>query len=163
MTRAHSCARIAIVSLLMSGCGPSLRETPDRRSDDAHSIRDSETAWNRDLGRNDVERLVSRYADDATLLMPHTPPASGREAIRTALKQAVQDGNFSLRLENSRIEVARSGDLAYSEGTYEASNTDASGKTVSDTGTYVIVYRKADTGWKAIADIRTSSVPAAAK
>src|SRR6266567_110564 len=70
---------------------------------------------------------VDRRADDAVLMVPNVPAAAGKEAIRNALKQIVQDGNFSLKLENPNIEVARDGDLAWSHGTYSASFTDPAG------------------------------------
>ena len=147
--------------IVLSGCNQTPTAPVDRRGADARTIRDMETAVNRDFARNDVERLVSRYTEDAVLLAPNFPPATGKESIRNAVKQTVQDGKFSLKLTNSHVEVARDGDLAYSHGTYETSFTDpTSSRQVRDQGTYVIVYRRqADKLWKAAAEIRTSSVP----
>src|SRR4051794_16907655 len=152
---------LAAVLVTFSGCARTPSLPPDHRAEDTRLIRDGETAWNRDYTRNDVERLVSRYSEDATLMAPNVPPASGTEAIRAALKQTVQDGNFSMRFESSHVEVSRIGDLAFAQGNYHATRTDAAGRNpVNDTGTYVMVYRKQPDGvWKAVADIRTSSLP----
>jgi len=134
---------------------------PDRRALEVRNLRDFETAWNRDFTRLDVERLASRYAADATLQLPNAPPAAGGEAIREAWKAAVQDGSFSMRMASSRIEVSRSGDLAYAQGAYTATQTDPdNGQKMRDTGTYVIVYRKTPGDpWKVVSDIRTRTAP----
>jgi uncharacterized protein (TIGR02246 family) len=147
--------------ILLSGCAQSPNAPADHRAGDGRTIRDLEIAWNRDFTTSDVERLVSRYSDDAVLMLPNLPPATGKEAIRDALKQMVQDGNFSLKLENPIVEVARDGDLAWSHGTYRASFTEPGGnRRIQDQGSYVIAYRRQTDGlWKAVADIRTSSVP----
>jgi ketosteroid isomerase-like protein len=152
---------LAAVIVTLSGCAPTPSLPPDLRAEDTRKIRDGETAWNRDYTRKDVERLTSRYSEDATLMAPNVPAASGTQAIRAALKQAMEDGNFSMSFESSHVEVSLSGDLAFAQGNYHATRTDVAGsKPVNDTGMYVMVYRKQPDGvWKAVADIRTSSLP----
>jgi ketosteroid isomerase-like protein len=54
----------------------------------------------------------------------------------------------------SKIEAARSGDLAYEQGTFEESFKDGDGKPVHVVGKYVVVWKKQSNGqWKAIVDI----------
>ncbi|HTA95878.1 MAG TPA: DUF4440 domain-containing protein, partial [Verrucomicrobiae bacterium] len=54
----------------------------------------------------------------------------------------------------SKVEVARSGDLAYDTGAYSFTRNDASGKPVTATGKYLVVWKKqADGKWKVIQDI----------
>ena len=69
----------------------------------------------------------------------------------------MQDGNFGMWLESSRIEVSQSLDMAWSAGTYTASMTDpASGKRVREAGAFAVVYRRnADSLWKVAIDSRT--------
>ena len=139
----------------LAGCRSAPTAPPDRRNLEARNLRDFENAWNRDFTRLDVERLVSRYAEDATLVLPTTSPATGSEAIRLAWKAAVQDGNFSMKMDSQRIEVARSSDLAFSQGNYTATTTDpVTAKEIHENGIYVIVYRKTGTVWKAVVDTR---------
>ena len=160
MARLHTLA-VAAALVAGSACRQTATTPTDRRPLEARVIRDFEIAWNRDFTRLDVERLVSRYTDDATLLLPNTPPAAGGQAIRATWKTAVQDGNFSMQLETAQVEVSRSGDLAYSQGAYTGALTDpATSKRMRDTGTYVHVYRKAaDNTWKVVTDIHTNSEP----
>jgi ketosteroid isomerase-like protein len=54
----------------------------------------------------------------------------------------------------TKVEVARSGDLAYEIGTFEESFKDAGGSPVKVVGKYVVVWKKQPGGeWKAIIDI----------
>ena len=62
----------------------------------------------------------------------------------------------------TRVEVAKSGDMAYVSGTYEVTVNDASGKPVNDRGKYLEVWKKqADGKWKCGADIWNSDLPVA--
>ena len=52
------------------------------------------------------------------------------------------------------VEVARSEDLAWEHGTYEFATTDKKGKTTTDKGKYLTVWKKqADGSWKVVADM----------
>jgi hypothetical protein len=58
----------------------------------------------------------------------------------------------------TKVEVAKSGDLAYVSGTYEETMTDASGKSVKDHGKYVEVWKKQDMeGRSRYLELRSSS------
>jgi ketosteroid isomerase-like protein len=62
----------------------------------------------------------------------------------------------------TRVEVAKSGDMAYVSGTYDWVARDASGKQIKDTGKYLEVWEKqADGTWKCGADCWNSDLPAA--
>jgi ketosteroid isomerase-like protein len=88
---------------------------------------------------------------------------SGKDAIRAGMKEAIADPKFALDLRTVKVEVAKDGDLAYSQGTYSFTGTDAkSKKAVSETGRYVEVYKKqADGSWKVVEDINSPEAPAA--
>jgi uncharacterized protein (TIGR02246 family) len=118
--------------------------------------------WVRHWSTRDAERIVARYAEDATVMAPNTTPAIGREAIREIIKQFVRDGNFAVTFEVLHVEVARSGDLGYAEGSYTLVTTNlATKQPLTDRGTYLRVYRKQlDGAWKVLRDMRTSSLTA---
>ncbi len=71
------------------------------------------------------------------------------------------DPAMSLKFQATKTDVAKSGDLAYTQGTYTLTLTDPkTKKIITDHGSYVTTYRKqADGTWKAVADIATSEVP----
>ncbi len=157
-------ARSAVLSFIaLSSCAPSPAVPPDTRDADAKAIRDGEVAWNNDWATKDIDRIASHYADDASVEIPNIPIMTGKDAIRTGLKQLVADSNLALTFQASQVEVAKAGDLAYSRGTYSMTMTDPSSKqAVTEKGKYVTVYRKQPDGsWKAVQDINNADSPAA--
>ena len=70
---------------------------------------------------------------------------------------------MSLTFQASKVDVAKSGELGYTQGSYKMTVTDpVTHKVVNDHGSYVTAYRKqAEGSWKAVSDIATSEVPPA--
>jgi len=128
---------------------------------DVQAIRDTESQWNQDYLSRDPEKLAAYYADDAVLMAPGMASVAGHENIHTLLKTMTADPALSLKFQAQKIEVAQSGDLGYSQGSYLMDFTDPqTKKVVHDHGSYVTTYRKQTDGkWKAVADIATSEVP----
>ena len=134
----------------------------DTRAADEKAIRDGEVAWSTDFGSKDVDKIVSHYADNATVMLPGMPLINGKDAIRDGFNQVMRDKNFSLTFTTSAAEVSKGGDLAYTQGTYTMMETDPkTKKPVMEKGKYVTVYKKqADGSWKAIEDINNADAPA---
>ncbi|HEY6376745.1 MAG TPA: DUF4440 domain-containing protein, partial [Edaphobacter sp.] len=97
----------------------------------------------------------------AVLMGPGMPASHGKDAIRTTIKEMVSDPAVALQFQSSKAEVAKDGDIAYTQGSYTMTMTDPQSKQViHDHGSYVTTYRKQTDGtWKAVADIATSEVP----
>jgi uncharacterized protein (TIGR02246 family) len=150
------CAATAI-ALTMTACN----QATGSHDTDIKALNDNETQWNQDFASKDVDKIVAHYADDAILMNPGMPSSSGKDAIRNNLKQMVSDPALSLKFRATKVEVAKSGDVAYTQGSYTLTMTDPQTKQViNDHGSYVTTYRKQPDGaWKAVADIATSEVP----
>jgi uncharacterized protein (TIGR02246 family) len=144
---------------LLAGCSSSMATAT--RSADVRAIQELEAAWARDIKAKNLEKWVSYYAEDGSILLPHSPPVTGRDNIREALRSRIADPNFSLVFHPSTIEVSEN--LAYSRGVYEITRTDWRTKApVTDQGKYVTVYkRQPDGSWKAVQDMASSDMPAA--
>jgi uncharacterized protein (TIGR02246 family) len=157
MKRFATLCALTTMALTMTACN----RTPDTHDADVKAIQDKEAQWNQDYAAKDNDKIVAHYADDAVLMVPGTPSSSGREAIRAALKEMVSDPALSLRFLANKVEVAKSGDVAYTQGIYTLNVTDPRTKQIiHDHGSYVTTYRKQPDGtWKAVADIATSDVP----
>ena len=149
---------LAALAMVLASCTPA---PPDTREADTKALQANETQWNADWVTKDLEKLMAHYADDATLLTTGMPASSGKDAIRKALQGMVGDPAMSLKFQASKVEVAKGGDIGYTQGTYALTMTDPNSKQViNDHGSYVTTYRKqADGSWKAVADIATSEVP----
>jgi len=154
----------AAMALAMTACNQApapAAATPDTRDADTKAISDNESQWNSDWAAKDADKLAAHYADDAVLMAPGMEPLKGRDAIRSGLSGMTSDKALSLKFKASKVEVSKSGDVAYTQGDYQMTMTDpATHKVMNDHGTYVTTYRKqGDGSWKAVADIATSSVP----
>jgi uncharacterized protein (TIGR02246 family) len=151
---------LTMMMTTMTACNQA-PDTHDTHDADVKAIQADETQWNQDYAAKDQDKIVAHYADDAVLMVPGMPSLSGREAIRGALKQMISDPALALKFQTSRVEVAKSGDVAYVQGAYTLAVTDpATRQVINDHGSYVTTYRKQPDGaWKAVADIASSEVP----
>lgn len=120
----------------------------------AAQIKAEEAQWQKDYAAKDADALAAHYANDATLLEPGAPPAVTASDRRKSILAMIGDPNFSLTFAADWVEVAKSGDLAYSRGHYTIRLTDkATNKPVTSDGTYVTVWQKRDDAWKAVEDV----------
>jgi len=154
---ATGCGALALI-LFASSCGPS---TPkDTRAADETTIRNLDAQWAKSAAAKDVDATVGYYSDDASLLAPNAPIASDKQSIRASWT-ALLGPDSSLTWQATKVEVARSSDLAYVMGTYQLAMKDAQGKPANDTGKFVEVWKKqADGNWKTVVDIFNSDLPA---
>jgi ketosteroid isomerase-like protein len=128
---------------------------------DEAALRKLDDEWSKAAGSRDVEKTISYYSDDAVVMPPNIPTLTGKEPIRTLWKSMLGSPDFSGGWKAAKVEVARSGDLAYVSGSYEFNEKDDSGKPITDKGKYLEVWKKqADGSWKCIADMFNSDQPA---
>ncbi len=110
--------------------------------------------WSKAAATRDAERVASFYAEDAIAYPPNEPIAIGRPAAKKVWAAYFADETFTISWKTVHAAVAKSGDLGYTAGTYEASFKGPDGKQVSEKGKYVCTWRKQKDGtWKAIHDI----------
>lgn len=159
----HFRTHVAVLLLLLVvtlACQQQPAPPPDTRAADESAIRVAETEWSNRAFAKDLEGILSYYAEDASMLTPNAPIATGREAIRKAWSEMLALPSLALSWQTVKVEVARSGDLAYTYGSYEMSVNDPKGKPVKDLGKYATVWKKqADGSWKAVVDIFNSDQP----
>jgi len=124
------------------------------RSSDEVAIRETVAAWSEAAGSKNLDKCVSFYTEDASVLPFNAPIATGRDQIRNVWSQLMSNPGYSLHFGPTKIEVARSADLAYEIGTFELTMADQTGKSAASRGKYVVAWRKQANGeWKAAADI----------
>jgi uncharacterized protein (TIGR02246 family) len=147
-------ASIALVFLL-AGCNSTPPpKTPNTRAE-AKAVRDTEAAWTRAINTRDIEKATAYYAEDASVLLPGKPVVTGKASIQRLLKPYLDDKNFAQSCTTDMAEVAKSGDMAYTQGTCSMTTTNPkTQKTVTEKNKYVGVYMKqSDGSWKCVADI----------
>jgi ketosteroid isomerase-like protein len=127
------------------------------------ALRDADAAWSKAAESKDLDKTVSYYSADATVLPPNAPAATTKEAIRKIWQDMLASSGLVISWKATKVEVAKSGDLGFVSGTYELTMNDASGKPVTDKGKYVEVWeKKADGKWKCGTDTWNSDLPASA-
>jgi len=147
----------ALVAATLTACN----QPSGNHDADVKALHDTETQWNQDYASRDVDKIMSHYADDAVLMVPGTPVSVGKAVIREGVKSMAADPRMALKFTASKVEVAKSGDVAWTQGSYTLTVTDPETKQViNDHGSYVTTYSKQPDGsWKAVADIVASEVP----
>ena len=158
MKRIAALTAATAIACTLIACSSQPADTHDA---DVKAIQAAETQWNQDYAAKDTTKILAHYADDAVLMTPGMPSSHGITAVSTAVKEMVADPALALKFQSSKVEVAKSGDIGYTQGIYTMVMTDpASKQVIHDHGTYVTTYRKQTDGtWKAVADIATSEVP----
>ena len=143
----------AFALLLIAGVSLSIAQkaNPD---DDEQAIRKLDKEWSAAAQTKDVDKTVSFYSDDASALPFNAPIATGKDQIRQVWAHLTSLPGFALTFGPTKIEVAKSGDLAYDLGTFELKTNDAQGNVNTEVGKYVVVWKKQpDKQWKAIIDM----------
>jgi ketosteroid isomerase-like protein len=124
------------------------------RSSDEIAIRDTAAAWSEAAGAKDLDGCLSFYSDDASVLPFNAPICTDKAQIRQLWSQLMSNPDYSLRFGPVKVEVARSGELAYEIGTFDLTLRDETGQKKASRGKYVVVWKKrGENEWKASVDI----------
>src|SRR3954462_1871 len=126
------------------------------------AIRDCDTQMSDAAVAKDFEKIVSYYSDDAIVLPPNSAALTTKDAIRETWKEMVASPDLKVSWNTTRVEVSKTGDMAYATGTYELAMNDKSGKPMKDSGKYLEVWQKQKDGtWQCGADMWNSDLPLA--
>jgi uncharacterized protein (TIGR02246 family) len=125
-----------------------------KRTENEEAIRKADAEWSHAAEAKDLEKTVSFYAEDGSVLPFGAPIATGKEQVRQVWSHLMSLPGFSLTFAPTKVQVAKAGDLAYDVGTFALKLNDAQGNATTTPGKYVVVWKKqADGAWKAVADI----------
>jgi ketosteroid isomerase-like protein len=104
------------------------------------------------------------FAEDAVYLPMYAPLLEGHEAIMSSFRPLFDDPTVRLTWKPLRADIAKSGDLGWTTGSYEVTAKDKEGATVVRHGKYVTIWRKQANGaWKAVLDGGNPDEPPAPK
>jgi len=160
--------RLSLVALLLTAaaCGPSAPAAPPPPPPpDPVAVRsaieaaDAKSAAAMIAG--DVTTATAHYANDAVMMMPNAPKATGKAEIAGMFtgmlaEMTVKAASFTTN------DVLIDGNTAIETGVYNVTMQVKKGPEIKDTGKYMTVWKKqADGSWKVIRDINNSDQPAA--
>jgi len=131
----------------------------DTRADE-QAIRAHVDRWLQLVKAKDAAGIAELYAEDGAVMPPNAPIGKGRTAVQQTWASMMRTPGFGLTFVPEQIVVSSSGDMALDHGTYSLTLA-PDGTTQTDTGKYVVVWRKIGREWKVAADIFNTDLPAA--
>ena len=159
-TRTVLVAFLLLCMALMAMSAGCQRRTRNTRAEDEQAIRAADSHLFKAVQAKDLDGVVSFYTEDASLFPVAEPIAIGRKAIRENWSHLLGIPGFNANWQITKIVVSRSGDLAYAQGSYQTAMEDNEGKSVTEVGKWVTVFKKDHGGtWKAVADITNTDSP----
>jgi ketosteroid isomerase-like protein len=120
----------------------------------ARALRKLDGDWSAAAATRDVERVASFYAEDAILYPPGEPAAVGRAGAKKVWGAYFAVPSFSISWKTTHAEVAGSGELGFTAGTYETAMEGPEGDRIVEKGKYLCAWRlQKDGTWKAVHDM----------
>ena len=125
---------------------------------DEQAIRGQVDRWLQLVKAKDAASIAKLYTEDGAVMPPNAPIGKGSAAIQQTWASMLGTPGFDLTFVPEQIILSSSGDMALDRGTYSL-KVAPDGKQQTDTGKYVVVWRKVGGEWKAAADIFNSDLP----
>jgi uncharacterized protein (TIGR02246 family) len=149
-----------VLAFVAQGCGT---EAPkDTRAADESAIRANSTAWSSASQTKNLDKVVSFYAPDAIAMPDDTPIATTASDIRAMWQGMFSNANSTLSWKTTKVEVAKSSDIAYEYGVYHIDTPQKSGLIDTVYGKYLVIWKKqADGTWKVAVDTDNNDAPPA--
>lgn len=130
------------------------RQIQARIAQSEAAIRGATIEWSKAAQARDLDKAVSFYADNAIQFGDRGPLVRGKKNIRKGWEQMLALPGPGLTFETTGVDVSRSDDMAWEQGTYDFATADKKGKVTDVKGKYLVVWKKqADGSWKVAADI----------
>jgi len=146
----------ALVAVSAIGC---FAETKVQQRD-REAIAKAEAEFQQARAEKGLEGWLSFFADDTADFVRGGPFTFTKEEMRKHLEKDFDPAD-QLTWKPVKVEVAKSGDLAYSLGTWQLKGKNPKGEEVEQTGKYLTVWkRQKDGSWKVMADTGNVDPPA---
>ncbi len=143
-----------VLGLVISGCAKKVDLEAGRAA-----LLETDAQWAAAVASNDAATFASFFASDAILQAPHLPQMSGTDAIRQWIDTSMGFPGFAVTWTATSADVAASGDMGYTLGTFTFHMTMPDGSPIDDHGKYTTIWKKqADGSWKVAVDTFNSDV-----
>lgn len=148
-----------LLLLLLAGAGCASAGRPEAVR---ARILQIDAEWSEAAQARDVDRVVSYWAEDATVLPPGGPAIVGKAAIREFVAKSFENPSFRIAWKTNVVVVSPDGAFAYGLGTNRVNVTAPDGTPLTIDGKAVTIWRREKDGsWKCVVDIWNDAPPAA--
>ena len=135
---------LPILMVAVSGCAKKVDLEAERAA-----LLQTDVDWAASLAAKNTEKFTSYFTADATVMAPHLPILVGIADVRRWATGSMAIPGFSVTWQATSAEVAASGDIGYTLGTFVFQATMPDGSTLTDPGKYTTIWKKqADGSWK---------------
>jgi len=110
------------------------------------------------FNNKDLDGLVNRFTEDGSLKITDNPVVTGHEALKENYKNNLHLENFKIKLDPKKIDISKTGDMAYVLSDYAVSFDIPVGK-FQDEGKSLIVLKRVNDKWKIAAENLSSNPP----
>jgi ketosteroid isomerase-like protein len=140
------------VAMVLAACGGGADVDAVRQE-----LMEADLAFARDVAQQGLDAWVAHFAEDGVMFRSGEPVV-GHDAIRALMAPLFADSTYSLRWKPDQAEVAASGDLGYTVGTYRSMAVGSQGVAIRGTGSYVTIWRRQPDGsWRVVLDIGSAA------
>ena len=130
---------------------------PDTAAEDIQAINAVSKQWVDAFNQGDAAAIAALSTEKAKYLPPNSPMIVGREGIQ-AFYQAAFDAGVG-DLQTTMRELSVNGDMAHETGKYTLTIQPEEGEAISDSGKFVVIWKRENGSWKVDLDIFNTSLP----
>jgi ketosteroid isomerase-like protein len=153
MSMKIKCAFLIALALASAGCAKKVDVTASKTA-----LQTADADWSKSVATG-ADAFAAFVAQDGVVMPPNEPAVSGAAVKDWAAKMIAMPG-FGVTWASNVVEVAASGDVGYTSGTYDLHANGPGGAPFSDHGKYLTVWKKDASGaWKVAYDMFNSDVP----
>jgi ketosteroid isomerase-like protein len=145
----------AVLPIVACACAPSAGAPPD-----PSVLLAADSAFDAAVAGGGSEAWVEWFDADGAMIQPGVGEIRGLDAIRSAVTY-LDDAGTSLRWAPARADIAASGELGWTTGSYLVASTAEDGSVTRGEGRYVSIWRRQPDGaWKVVMDLGNPVGPA---
>ena len=138
-------ATLIVVAVVAVSCAPTVNVEQEKTA-----LMAADAEWLKNA--KDIDRFTSFFTPDATMAMAGMPAMKGPQAVKDNMGPMMKAPGFDISWKATQAEVAASGDLGITAGTYALTMNNPAGAPMTEKGNYLTTWRKVDGAWKVIYD-----------
>lgn len=142
---------LVVVGVVASSCAQSVNVQQEKT---ALMARDAE--WSKTAG--DPAKFTSFFAPDGVFALAGMPALTSAKAIED-FATGMNKAGAKISWTATRADVASSGDLGYTAGTYQITVNNADGRPTTEKGKYLTTWKKINGEWKVTEDTGNDDAP----